>query len=1777
MSLCSLNANAITIDSGKYIVSEPLPTWVDVNADAPNNESSIQYHGYNNNQASENIPENSFYTIFDYGKIYGDSACLTYGSWGDVSDEDFDRGNVGNGYLCWCRLNGENDPNNNYSYKSKWVARGAIDNNQPCWENCAHDCAQLAGHVYRWPDNSIKENLFNTAILRTADCPADSYCPGGDIESGTNGLYQCPENSHSESGSSSCVCDTKYETANGAGATIENPCIRKTGPDSCDAETEYWDTTTQTCITRNYSCSIILQPGQYIPPVYDISGTGYKCHKSRSVTFCDDDSLIENKPENSWLVHFGSDPQINFSGRSACSDIGGSYKELSDVQFDSDTIYGSNCWCNMTDIFGSTKWILSGTFENGDICGNECAGNCGDHFSWDNDFKTTLMSTITTPEPTNCPANSFCRGGEYSCLDTTTSIEKCPTEYPNSDEGATDKTKCYATLTFVTNGGSAVAVQKIYYSDANAGGYTLNTIPTTTRQNSDFIGWYDNTGFSGEPITTSTQFSGNKTLYAKWKTNIYTIKYVDENGQALTTTNPTQWVVGETQPFDLTDPTLSENLSFYAWFNDKNGFNINTSSNRITTLTLDLLQNLSNGSNTVTIYGHTYPNSAFWMTTTPMNAGEKFAFYVSNYTGTVYIDWGDGTIDIASASSEYQQHTYANAGTYRIGMSSKNMTNYDTNDTVNDDCGGNYHPTFWFGNSWLKAESNNATRDKLKRIEGNLSAVFPTAPNGTQPTFIAAFENCTNLEGPIPPELFANITGQPRKSMFNQSFYGCTKLSGEIPQNLFSGLNGNYTDALFALTFGATNLSGNLPADITDTENNKKYSGLFGKLSGAPQKCMFNRTFYNNPNITGQIPENLFGNLNGAPAPYMFTSTFYGCSGLSGSIPENLFGNINGTPATYMFTSTFYGCSGLSGSIPENLFGNINGAPAPYMFSSTFNGCSGLTGSIPQNLFGNINGTPATYMFTNTFNGCSGLTGSIPQNLFGRFNGVPAEYMFARTFENCSNLTGPIPATLFEGISGPIKHGSFNKTFLNASGLTGPIPEDLFKNVTGTAPLGLRMTFKGATNLGKDENGNATPIPVKLFQNISGTLPAVDISNSKYPMFEETFADTQYLTAPVPTELFKGITGYLSDNEAGNRSATYTAGGMANIFNNSNISTVCDAGQYQYLTGFEIDWDGHVACEMCPVEYPDSISGDNVTMKKCFTECPEAPNGGEYVSGHKYWTEDEEHIGDISSCVYKYTINYVLNGADESLNASNPTEYSSNMDSDLPISAPDEREFFGFIGWYDNAEFTGDIITNIPVGSVGNKTLYAKWDADIFNITYELDGGENYENAPATYTADSENIIFGTPTKDGYKFIHWLDENGDVITELPHGSNGDKTLTAVWARKINIHFDTNSGGDVVANVPDDIVCAEGEACKIYWTQIIGYIDAEPFRNAYSFNGWNQFANGLGYNFVYIAAPENGGIIEHNADLSHVFDLTQEQDITLYAKWVPEIYNIEYILNGGENYENAPNEYTVESDTITFGTPTKDGYNFIHWVDEHGNIITELPHGSNGNKTLTAVWETAEYQIIYDYTNGGSGCDNEYYTVGVEKEINCVPTNTGYIFNGWFDGNDNQVFIIPSDSVGDITLYAQWTPETYYIEYVLNGGTNFANAPHAYNYGSETIIDGTPTKKNFLFSGWCSYEDLTDCYDSYIIPNTATGKQTLYAKWEFYCESQKWMHIGENPDDKICLTDEKPNGPSMAIQTNDGVHYIILTNDDININKISDKKMHVQYNNETYNAHDNSIE
>jgi len=68
-----------------------------------------------------------------------------------------------------------------------------------------------------------------------------------------------------------------------------------------------------------------------------------------------------------------------------------------------------------------------------------------------------------------------------------------------------------------------------------------------------------------------------------------------------------------------------------------------------------------------------------------------------------------------------------------------------------------------------------------------------------------------------------------------------------------------------------------------------------------------------------------------------------------------------------------------------------------------------------------------------------------------------------------------------------------------------------------------------------------------------------------------------------------------------------------------------------------------------------------------------------------------------------YNITYVLNGGTISTNKETYT-----IEDTITLDNP-TKTGYGFIGWYNNEDYTGSIIVNIPSGSYGDKTFYAKW------------------------------------------------------------------------------------------------------------------------------------------------------------------------------------------------------------------------------------------------------------------------------------------------------------------------------------------------------------------------------------------------------------------------------------------------------------------------------------
>lgn len=218
--------------------------------------------------------------------------------------------------------------------------------------------------------------------------------------------------------------------------------------------------------------------------------------------------------------------------------------------------------------------------------------------------------------------------------------------------------------------------------------------------------------------------------------------------------------------------------------------------------------------------------------------------------------------------------------------------------------------------------------------------------------------------------------------------------------------------------------------------------------------------------------------------------------------------------------------------------------------------------------------------------------------------------------------------------------------------------------------------------------------------------------------------------------------------------------------------------------------------------------------------------------------------------LYNYTIFYNLNGGTN--NVENPATYTYNTDT-ITLRYPKKRGYT-FGGWYTDAGFKNRI-TQIKKGSVGRKTLYAKWTPTKYTITYVLNGGINNSNNPSTYTVETENFSYKTPTRKGYTFLGW------------------------------------------------------------------YTDSACTQRTYQVKK---------------------GCIGNR---------------TVYAKWTLTKYKITYNLNGGINNSLNPNSYTIYTATITLRYPKKSGYTFGGWYSDSActKRVYRIEKGSTGNKTLYAKW------------------------------------------------------------------------------------------------------------------------------------------------------------------------------------------------------------------------------
>ncbi|NMN02538.1 InlB B-repeat-containing protein [Bifidobacterium panos] len=456
------------------------------------------------------------------------------------------------------------------------------------------------------------------------------------------------------------------------------------------------------------------------------------------------------------------------------------------------------------------------------------------------------------------------------------------------------------------------------------------------------------------------------------------------------------------------------------------------------------------------------------------------------------------------------------------------------------------------------------------------------------------------------------------------------------------------------------------------------------------------------------------------------------------------------------------------------------------------------------------------------------------------------------------------------------------------------------------------------------------------------------------------------------------------------------------------------------------------------------------------------------VKGDKTFTQSMLQI-NATWKANTYKITYKLDGGTD---PKNPTSYTYGVGATLKNPT---REGYTFAGW---ADANGNLVSGISASDTGDKTLTAKWTKNASTDGLNPDGG----TIPSDWTGSDGQLPI--PTRDGYKFDGWFDEDGNQVTTLKDAVG--KNLTAKWT-KIDDAFDPGDGtlpkdwtgadgelptptlpgykfdgwydedGNQVTTVKD----AVGKKLHAKWTKIDDAFDPDggtlpddwtgedgelptPSRDGYRFDGWYD-ENGNKVTTLKDAAGKK--LTAHWTKLPTTFDV--DGDVTL------------------------PDDWTGEDGKLP--VPTKPGYKFDGWYDEDGNPVTNADDAAG--KKLHPKWTPIDEGFNPD---GGTLPDN---WTGEDGKLP-IPTKPGYKFDGWYDEDGN--LITNTEDAAGKKLHPKWTPVDEAFD------TDGGNLPSGW-----TGEDGKlpiPSKQGYKFDGW--YDE-----DGNLITNTedAIGKK-LHAKW-----------------------------------------------------------------------------
>ncbi|MCF0114407.1 MAG: InlB B-repeat-containing protein, partial [Erysipelotrichaceae bacterium] len=277
-----------------------------------------------------------------------------------------------------------------------------------------------------------------------------------------------------------------------------------------------------------------------------------------------------------------------------------------------------------------------------------------------------------------------------------------------------------------------------------------------------------------------------------------------------------------------------------------------------------------------------------------------------------------------------------------------------------------------------------------------------------------------------------------------------------------------------------------------------------------------------------------------------------------------------------------------------------------------------------------------------------------------------------------------------------------------------------------------------------------------------------------------------------------------------------------------------------------------------------------------------------------------------------------------------PTQYIKGEELELPTPTKDG---YKFMGWYDNAQFSGAAMTTLPATYTEAVQLYALWQVNgTFDMVYVLNGGNTLFNDRVAL-ADALVADFNAYTGKKCSKENFFDQSYGITIDTANAFFRESDYSDKWGW-LEGYFASVTAVNPSPSYASDVAKVRGDIHN-FVNNNNGSIYGSDYRSYQYANGfWGEMQEEVEVkgateilNAYYPFHTFLGWYDNEQCTGTPVRTLTAST--TLYGKWEMTKLNVNYVLNNTEaNMPAGLDTSFTAADVVTLSEPE---YNPKAWV------------------------------------------------------------------------------------------------------------------------------------------------------------------------------------------------------------------------------------------------------